>query len=150
MWPGVLRLLGKSASVTEIFYEPSNTDWSVFKETRDNRDLAQPTEITPMKTETLLPPITVFPKAVALAVGHLKEHLQHDYARAYPGLDEVIRLVIDEEELRAWDLSAFPHLFLPDLVDAHLEKLGLHPAATKGEGFSVSTPVQEHVLAASC
>jgi hypothetical protein len=103
-----------------------------------------------MNTQTLLPPITVFPKAVALAVGHLKAHLQHEYARVYPGLDEVIRLVIDEEESRAWDLSAFPHLFLPDLVEAHLAKLGLHPAGTRGEVFSVSTTVQEQVLAAAC
>jgi hypothetical protein len=113
-------------------------------------DVAQPNEITPMKTETLLPLITVFPRAVALAVGHLKEHLHYQYARAYPGLDEIIRLVIDEEESRAWDLSAFPHLFLPDLVEAHLAQLGLHPTETRGEGFPVSTTVQEHVLAAAC
>lgn len=99
-----------------------------------------------MKTETLLPPITVFPRTVALAVSDLKEHLHHAYARAYPGLDEIIRLVIDEEELRAWDLSAFPHLFLPDLVEAHLEQLGLHP----DEGLPVSRMVPEHAWAAAC
>jgi hypothetical protein len=27
----------------------------------------------------------------------------------------------------------FPHLFLPDLVEAHVAKLGLQPAATKQE-----------------
>ena len=103
-----------------------------------------------MKTETILPSITVFPRAVALAVGHLKEHLQHDYARAYPGLDEIIRLVIDEEESRAWDLSAFPHLFLPDLVEAHLEQLGLHPAGTSAANLPLATTGPEQVLAAAC
>ena len=99
-----------------------------------------------MKTETLLPSIAVFPRAVALAIGDLKEHLHHAYARAYPGLDEIIRLVIDEEESRAWNLSAFPHLLLPDLVEAHLEQLGLHP----DESLPVSTMVPEHALAAAC
>jgi hypothetical protein len=103
-----------------------------------------------MKTEMLLPPITVFPKVVALAVGHLKEHLLNHYARAYPGLDEIIRLVIDEEESRAWDLSAFPHLILPDLVEAHLAKLGLHPARANSDGFPGSTSVPEPFLAAAC
>ena len=103
-----------------------------------------------MKTETLLTSITVFPRAVALAVTDLKEHLHHEYARAYPGLDEIIRLVIDEEELRAWDLSAFPHLFLPDLVEAHLTKLGLDPAGTRAENLPVPAPARESILAAAC
>jgi hypothetical protein len=36
--------------------------------------------------------------------------------------------VLDEEEAKAWDLSFFPHLFLPDLVEAHIARLGLEPA----------------------
>ena len=103
-----------------------------------------------MKTEMLLPSITVFPRSVALAVAHLKERLQHDYAQSYPGLDEIIRLVVDEEEARAWELSAFPHLFLPDLVEAHLEQLGLHPADTTNKVPSVTPAVLEQVLAAAC
>ena len=103
-----------------------------------------------MKTAMLLPSITVFPKAVALAVAHLKEHLQHEYARAYPGLDEIIRLVIEEEESRAWDLSAFPHLFLPDLVEAHLTKLGLDPAGTRREDLPLPAIAREPILAAAC
>jgi len=102
-----------------------------------------------MRTETLLPSIAVFPRAVALAVRDLKEYLQHEYARAYPGLDEIIRLVIEEEESRAWDLSAFPHLFLPDLVEAHLEQLGLHPDGTRRENLPVAMSVREQVLAAA-
>jgi len=103
-----------------------------------------------MKTETSLPSITVFPRAVALAVGHLKEHLQYSYERAYPGLDEIIRLVIDEEEARAWDLSAFPHLFLPDLVEAHLTKLGLDPAGTGHHDLPVPAITREPILATAC
>ena len=108
--------------------------------------MSETVRITPMKTETLLPSIAVFPRAVALAIGDLKEHLHHAYAQTYPGLDEIIRLVIDEEESRAWGLSAFPHLFLPDLVEAHLEQLGLHP----DEGLRVSRLMQEHAWAAAC
>ena len=54
-------------------------------------------------------------------------------AWAYPGLDEIIRLVIAEEEARAWDLSSFPHLLLPDLVETHLAQLGLPSAETRHE-----------------
>jgi hypothetical protein len=39
--------------------------------------------------------------------------------------------VLDEEEVRAWDLTLFPHLLLPDLVEAHLASLNLHPVKTK-------------------
>jgi hypothetical protein len=63
------------------------------------------------------------------AVSELKQRLQHDYEQAYPGLGNIIRIVLDEEETNAWDLS-FPHLFLPDLVEAHIAKLGLEPADT--------------------
>ncbi len=59
------------------------------------------------------------------AVSGLKNRLQRNYEQAYPGLGNVIRIVLDEEEERAWDLSSFPHLFLPDLVEAHIERLGL-------------------------
>jgi hypothetical protein len=61
------------------------------------------------------------------AVSELKQRLQHDYEQAYPGLGDIIRIVLDEEEANAWELS-FPHLFLPDLVEAHIAKLGLQPA----------------------
>ena len=61
------------------------------------------------------------------AVSELKQRLQQDYEQAYPGLDDIIRIVLDEEEANAWELS-FPHLFLPDLVEAHIARLGLKPA----------------------
>jgi hypothetical protein len=46
-------------------------------------------------------------------------------------LREVIHLVLDEEESRAWNLTLFPHLLLPDLVEAHVAKLNLQPVETK-------------------
>ena len=72
-----------------------------------------------------------FLETLTHAVSDLKNRLQQDYERAYPGLGNVIRLVLDEEEERAWDLSSFPHLLLPDLVEAHIERLGLHPVSTR-------------------
>jgi hypothetical protein len=74
--------------------------------------------------------LTVFLKTVSVAVWQLKQQLQHDYERAYPQLRDIIHLVVDEEAARAWSLSLFPHLLLPDLVEAHIEKLNLEPAHT--------------------
>jgi hypothetical protein len=73
----------------------------------------------------------VFLQTVSAAVMQLKQKLQQDYERVYPGLGEIIHLILDEEEAKAWELSLFPHLFLPDLVEAHVAKLGLPPAETK-------------------
>jgi hypothetical protein len=79
-----------------------------------------------------------FPQIVSAAVGQLKQKLQSDYEQAYPNLSEIIHLVLDEEETKAWELSPFPHLFLPDLVEAHVTKLGLQPAETKHDDILVS------------
>jgi hypothetical protein len=73
----------------------------------------------------------VFLQTVSAAVTRLKQKLQQDYERVYPDLGEIIHLILDEEEAKAWQLSLFPHLFLPDLVEAHVAKLGLQPAVTK-------------------
>jgi len=69
-----------------------------------------------------------FLQTVARALTNLKVRLQNDYQQAYPDLAEIIHLVLDEEEVRARELSTFPHLFLPDLVEAHIAKLNLQPA----------------------
>ena len=87
-----------------------------------------------MKTDQPLDPTrTVFLQTVGAAVAQLKQQLQYDYEQAYPELREVIHLVLDEEESRARGLTAFPHLLLPDLVEAHVAKLNLRPAETKHE-----------------
>ena len=91
-----------------------------------------------MKTEQTDPTKTVFLQTVGLAVDQLKHQLQHDYEQAYPELREVIHLVLDEEESRAWDLTLFPHLLLPDLVEAHLASLNLHRVETEHAGVFAS------------
>jgi hypothetical protein len=81
-----------------------------------------------MKTDQQSEAVTpVFLQTVSAAVAQLKQRLQHEYERVYPGLGEIIRLVLDEEEAKAWELSLFPHLFLPDLVELHIANLSLQP-----------------------
>jgi hypothetical protein len=79
----------------------------------------------------------VFLQTVSAAITQLKQRLQQDYEQAYPGLGEIIHLVLDEEEAKAWELSLFPHLVLPDLVEAHVAKLDLQPAETKHDDVLV-------------
>ena len=81
-----------------------------------------------MKTDQLQEPAALFPKMVSVALGRLKKQLQHDYQKTYPDSGEIIHLVLDEEEAKAWEISFFPHLILPDLVDARIAQLGLQPA----------------------
>jgi hypothetical protein len=81
-----------------------------------------------MKTEERHEAAEVFLKTLTAAVTELKTRLQQEYEQAYPGLDEIIRIVLDEEEAKAWELSFFAHLLLPDLVEAHIAQLGLKPA----------------------
>jgi hypothetical protein len=86
-----------------------------------------------MKTQLLteLRKSAVFLQTVSLALAQLKRELQQDYERVYPELRELIHLVLDEEEAHAWKLTRFPHLLLPDLVEAHLTQLSLRPVETK-------------------
>ena len=81
--------------------------------------------------------MAVYPKPetarrVTAAVSELKDHLQQDYERTYPGLREIIRIVFDEEEAKACELSFFPHLFLPDMVEAHIANLSRSPEQYPG------------------
>lgn len=62
------------------------------------------------------------------AVADIKARLQQEYEQTYPQLAEIIHLVLDEEEVNARALL-FPHLLLPDLVAAHIEKLNLEPVS---------------------
>jgi hypothetical protein len=86
-----------------------------------------------MKTEDHLEPTAVFIQRITAAVSELKNHLQQDYERTYPSLGGIIRIVLDEEEAKAWELSFFPHLFLPDMVETHITNLNLQPVKTKHE-----------------
>ncbi len=83
-----------------------------------------------MKTD--IQPNPVFLQTVSVALRQLKQRLQQDYEQAYyPDLREIIHLVLDDEEANAWELSLFPHLLLPDLVEARLINLNLDPIETK-------------------
>lgn len=81
-----------------------------------------------MKTDLLNEPTKAgFLQTVGIALDNLKQRLQRDYERANPELREIIHLILDEEESRAWGLTLFPHLLLPDLVEAYVAKLNLRP-----------------------
>ena len=84
-----------------------------------------------------------FLQTVSAAVTQLKQKLQQDYEQAYPDLREIIHLILDEEETKAWELSLFPHLFLPDLVEEHVATLGLQPADTRHDDVQVPHPFFE-------
>jgi hypothetical protein len=95
-----------------------------------------------MKTDLPTEPTAaVFPQIVSAAVNRLKQQLQQDYEQAYPSLREIIHLVLDEEETKARELSGFPHLLLPDLVEAHVANLNLSPAKTKRDNLLVADDV---------
>src|SRR5438128_2955968 len=95
-----------------------------------------------MKTDQQLD-AAVFLQTVSVAIAQLKQQLQRDYEQAYPDLREIVHLVLDEEETKAWELSLYPHLLLPDLVEAHIEKLNLQPAETKHDDLLASPHFDE-------
>jgi len=84
-----------------------------------------------METDQQTNPAAVFPQMLTGAISNLKDRLQRQYEHAHPGFGDIIRIVLDKEEARAWDLSPFPHLFLPDLVEAHIAQLGLQSAGPR-------------------
>jgi len=73
----------------------------------------------------------VFLQTVSVALAQLKQRLLQDYEQAYPDLRQIIHIVLDEEEARAWELTLFPHLVLPDMVEAHLASLNLRRDRTR-------------------
>jgi hypothetical protein len=102
-----------------------------------------------MKTEERAEAAAVFLKTLTAAVTELKTRLQQEYEQAYPGLGEIIRIVLDEEEAKAQKLSFFAHLFLPDLVEAHMARLGLQPARARHTNIlapSDFTKIENHQL----
>ena len=78
--------------------------------------------------------LTGFLQTVSVALGQLKQRLQRDYEQAYsdyPDLHQLIRIVLDVEEARARELTTFPHLLFPDMVEAHLASLNIRPVGTR-------------------
>ena len=111
-----------------------NSFFANFIDDQSSINPLKPEKLSLMKTDQHPDPTkTVFLQTVGIAVAQLKQRLQRDYEQSYPELREIIHLVLDEEELRAWNLTIFPHLLLPDLVEAHVAKLNLRPARTKHE-----------------
>ncbi|PYK61952.1 MAG: hypothetical protein DME43_01335 [Verrucomicrobia bacterium] len=103
-----------------------------FIDDQSNTNRPEIEEQKPMKTDQYPDPAPVFPQIVVNAVSKLKNRLQEEYERTYPDLGDLVRIVLDEEEVKAWEL-AFPHLFLPDLVEEHISQLGLRPAEIRGD-----------------
>jgi hypothetical protein len=103
-----------------------------------------------MKSEEHPEPTAVFLRRVTAAVSELKDQLQQDYERTYPRLGEIIGIVLDEEEARAWELSFFPHLFLPDMVAAHIATLGLEPTEARRNKIITLSAFAPPELAEAC
>ena len=108
-----------------------------FIDDQSNTNRPEIEEQKPMKTDQYPDPAPVFPQIVVNAVSKLKNRLQEEYERTYPELGDLVRIVLDEEEAKARELS-FPHLFLPDLVEAHIAQLGLQPADMRYDRFAAS------------
>ena len=68
-----------------------------------------------------------FAEELTGAVAELKRRLKAHYERAHSAQPELVRRAIAEAEARAWELSLFPHLFLPDLVEARIAELVADP-----------------------
>ena len=72
--------------------------------------------------------LSVFRERLTTALADLRHRLQAHYERLHPDHCDVVREVVAEAEATAWDLSPFPHLVLPDLVEVRMEQLALEPA----------------------
>jgi len=88
------------------------------------------TELAPTHPSTALADFTV---RVTGAVAELNRRLQAHYQRALPGKTELVRAAIADAEAQAWRLSFFPHLFLPDLVEARIAELAFQPTLKPSE-----------------
>src|SRR4030095_10348949 len=105
-----------------------------------------------MKTDQPNQSAAVFLQTVLVAVAQLKQRLQQDYEQAYPDLRQLIQIVLEQEEARAWDLTLFPHLVLPDLVEAHLASLNMrlmkanHGHVFAANDFNADQPSEPAVI----
>jgi hypothetical protein len=90
----------------------------------------------------------VFLETLTSAVSKIKNRLQQRYEQVYPDLGDIVRYVIDEEEPNAWKVSSlFPHLVLPDLVEAHMAQRGLQVVGGRpGNGLAppAFAEIREH------
>jgi hypothetical protein len=103
-----------------------------------------------MKADESPEAVTVFLQNLPDAVSKLRNRLQRNYNQAYPGLPDLIRIVLDQEEAKAWNLSPFPHLLLPDLVEAHIAQLGLKPADARRDNIWAPLIDARRAVATTC
>jgi len=104
-----------------------------------------------MKTNQPYQAPAVFLQTVSVAVTQLKQRLQRQYEQGYPDLRQLIQIVVDQEAARAWELTSFSHLLLPDMVETHLASLNLHPATNHGDLFAIShfSPIPRYAPSAA-
>lgn len=88
-----------------------------------------------MKTDNDKPEEPGYYQTVAVALIRLKQRLQQKYEQAYPDLRQVIPAMLDQEEKNAWELSVFPHLLLPGLIEGRIAEL---TCALAGEAAQTS------------
>ena len=74
-----------------------------------------------------------FALKLSRAIAELKHRLQLRYERLYPEHGKLIRGAIAQAEALAWELSFFPNLLLPDLLEARLAELEMQPAFVTDE-----------------
>ena len=91
-----------------------------------------------MKTHVPKELAPLFPELISVALSQLKTRLRDNYQKAYPDSGEIIHRLIDCEEARARELSFFPHLILPDLVEARFAELGLESAQASPDTTAAS------------
>ena len=77
--------------------------------------------------------LVFFCERLANAVAELTRRLQAHYEGIHPDQSEAVRNAIAQAEAAAWELSNFPHLFLPDLIEARIAELALQPAGARSE-----------------
>jgi hypothetical protein len=77
--------------------------------------------------------LVFFCERLAHAVAELTRRLQAHYQGLHPDHCELVGKAIAEAKATAWELSNFPHLFLPDLIVARIAELALHPVLARSE-----------------
>ena len=86
-----------------------------------------------------------FCQNVALAMIQLRQRLQRDYEQSYPDSCDLVAVILDQEERNAWQLSQFPHLLLPALLEARWgsRKFGLTDVCSGSEDISRAKSVEQ-------
>ena len=73
-----------------------------------------------------------FCNRLVIALDDLKARLQAHYENRFPGEEHLVRKAIEEAEALAWR-TQFPHLFLPDLVEEAMARLGVNAQEAREE-----------------